>query len=91
MLKIVVNYPNRAEERTILDTMATTSPNLAVQPVVTPEQILHARQVVNMIHVDDKVRDYIVDIVSRRATRRPIASIFPAGFSTVPRPGQPLR
>jgi MoxR-like ATPase len=71
MLKIVVNYPNRAEERSILDLMATTSPNLSVQPVVTPEQILQARQVVNLIHVDDKVRDYIVDVVI--ATRDPKA------------------
>jgi len=71
MLKIVVTYPNRAEERSILDSMATTSPNLSVQPVVTPEQILQARQVVNLIHVDDKVRDYIVDVVI--ATRDPKA------------------
>jgi MoxR-like ATPase len=71
MLKIVVTYPSRMEERTILDTMATTSPNLTVQPVVTPEQILQARQVVNTIYVDEKVRDYIVDIVI--ATRDPKA------------------
>ena len=71
MLKIVVTYPNRAEERSILDSMATTTPNLAVQQVVTPEQILQARQVVNLIHVDEKVRDYIVDIVI--ATRDPKA------------------
>jgi MoxR-like ATPase len=71
MLKIVVTYPTRAEERGILDAMATTTPNLSVQPVVTPEQILQARQVVNLIHVDDKVRDYIVDVVI--ATRDPKA------------------
>ncbi len=71
MLKIVVTYPSRAEERSILDTMATTSPNLTVEPVVTPEQILQARQAVNLIHVDEKVRDYIVDIVI--ATRDPKA------------------
>jgi MoxR-like ATPase len=71
MLKIVVHYPTRAEERGILDTMATTTPNLSVQPVVTPEQIMQARQVVNLIHVDDKVRDYIVDVVI--ATRDPKA------------------
>jgi len=71
MLKIVVTYPSRAEERGILDSMATTSPNLSVQPVVTPEDILRARQVVNLIHVDDKVRDYIVDVVI--ATRDPKA------------------
>jgi MoxR-like ATPase len=71
MLKIIVTYPSRMEERIILDTMATTSPNLTVQPVVTPEQILQARQVVNTIYVDEKVRDYIVDIVV--ATRDPKA------------------
>jgi MoxR-like ATPase len=71
MLKIVVTYPSRAEERTILDTMATTNPNLSVQPVVDAEQIMRAREVVNTIYVDDKVRDYIVDIVV--ATRDPKA------------------
>ena len=71
MLKVVVNYPSRSEERGILDAMATTAPNLAVQPVVTPDHILQARQVINHIHVDDKVRDYIVDVVI--ATRDPKA------------------
>jgi MoxR-like ATPase len=71
MLKIVVTYPNRTEERSILDSMATTSPNLAVQPVVSATEILQARQVVNLIHVDEKVRDYIVDVVI--ATRDPKA------------------
>jgi MoxR-like ATPase len=71
MLKVVVTYPSRIEERSILDTMATTSPNLEVQPVVTTEQILRAREVVNMIHIDEKVSDYIVDIVI--ATRDPKA------------------
>ena len=71
MLKVIVTYPSRAEERGILDSMATTTPNFSVQPVVTPEHILQARQVVNLIHVDDKVRDYIVDVVI--ATRDPKA------------------
>jgi MoxR-like ATPase len=71
MLKIVVTYPSRQEERAILDTMATTSPNLNVQPVVTPDQIMRARQVVDSIYIDDKVRDYIVDLVM--ATRDPKA------------------
>jgi len=71
MLKVVVTYPSRSEERGILDSMATTSPNLTVQPVVTPEQILAAREVVNTIYIDDKVRDYIVDIVI--STRDPKA------------------
>jgi MoxR-like ATPase len=71
MLKVVVTYPSRVEERQILDTMATTSPNLGVQPVVTPEQIMQARAVVDQIYIDAKVRDYIVDIVC--ATRDPKA------------------
>jgi len=69
MLKVVVNYPNRLEERAILDAMATSEPNLAVEPVVSTDDIANARRVVNRIYVDDKVKDYIVDIVL--ATRDP--------------------
>ena len=69
MLKVIVDYPNRAEERAILDTMATSEPNLAVQPVVSGDDILGARHVVNSVYVDDKLRDYIVDMVW--ATRDP--------------------
>ena len=69
MLKVIVDYPNRIEERAILDTMATSEPNLAVQPVVSGDDILGARHVVNSVYVDDKLRDYIVDMVW--ATRDP--------------------
>ncbi|MEO7206300.1 MAG: AAA family ATPase [Steroidobacteraceae bacterium] len=72
MMKVVIDYPKRAEERAILDAMATSEPALAVRCVVSEAQILQARHVVNAIHVDDKVRDYIVDIVL--ATRPPIAA-----------------
>ena len=71
MLKVVVGYPSRKEERSILDAMATSSPRLEVSPVVSKEQILEARAVVNEIYVDEKVKDYIVDIVW--ATREPAA------------------
>src|SRR5476651_502084 len=50
MLKLVITYPNRAEELAIQDSMATTSPQLEVQPVVTIEDILAAREVVNSIY-----------------------------------------
>jgi MoxR-like ATPase len=43
MLKVVVGYPTRSEERQILDAMATSSPSLLVDPLVTTEQILEAR------------------------------------------------
>ena len=69
MLKVVVGYPTRAEERSILDAMATSSPKLNVEATVTTEQILEARKVVNAIYVDDRVKDYIVDLVW--ATREP--------------------
>jgi MoxR-like ATPase len=72
MMKVVVNYPNRAEERAILDAMATTEPMVVPRRVVSAAQIVEARHVVNTLHVDDKIRDYIVDVVL--ATRPPIAA-----------------
>lgn len=71
MMKVVVDYPTRIEERAILDTMATTEPTVVPSTVVSASQVVDARHVVNMLFVDDKVRDYIVDIVL--ATRPPIA------------------
>jgi MoxR-like ATPase len=65
----VVGYPDFAEERRILDTMAFTRPNLDVERVVELDQILAARGVVDSQHVDEKVRDYIVHVVF--ATRDP--------------------
>jgi MoxR-like ATPase len=62
MLKVKVGYPTRAEELTIMDRVANqTMPRLS--PVVTPEQLLAASQVVREIYIDPKVKDYIVSIV----------------------------
>src|SRR5271167_1383412 len=69
MMKVIVNYPNRAEERAILDAMATTEALPNVRAVVSAQQILNARHVVNTLYVDEKIRDYIVDLVL--ATRPP--------------------
>ena len=69
MLKLRVGYPTKAEERQILDLMATSAPKLDVTAVVDPCQIIQARSVVNEIYVDDRVKDYIVDVVF--ATREP--------------------
>jgi MoxR-like ATPase len=74
MMKVIVDYPTRTEERAILDAMATTEPMVVPRTVVSTEQIVNARHVVNRLFVDDKVRDYIVDIVL--ATRPPIAPDF---------------
>jgi MoxR-like ATPase len=69
LLKLKVGYPSRAEERLILDRMGTSAPKLDVQAVVTAADIVDARGVVNEIYVDDRVKDYIVDVVF--ATREP--------------------
>jgi MoxR-like ATPase len=69
MLKVIVDYPNRAEERAILESMATSDPNLSVHPVVSGDDIVASRHVVNSVYVDDKLKDYIVDTVW--ATRDP--------------------
>jgi MoxR-like ATPase len=69
MFKVNVGYPTRTEERAILDAMATSKPQLDVTAMVAPENIITAREVVNAIYVDDRVKNYIVDIVW--ATREP--------------------
>jgi MoxR-like ATPase len=71
MLKLKIGYPSRAEERQILELMARTSGAPTTSAVVEPKQVLNARQVINDIYVDDKVKDYIVDLVC--ATREPEA------------------
>ena len=72
MMKVIVNYPSRAEERAIPDAMATTEPMVVPRAVVSARQIVDARHVVNSVYVDDKIRNYIVDLVL--ATRPPIAA-----------------
>jgi len=89
MMKVVVDYPSRADERTILDRM-TGGPLAAVQPVVQPEDILRAREHVRNIYVDDRIKDYVLDIIT--ATRFPeragLASLRPLiEFGASPRAG----
>lgn len=69
MLKIRIDYPDKAEERKILDRMAVTHATFAIQPVIALEEILQVRAVIDQIYMDEKIRDYIVDVVC--ATRRP--------------------
>ena len=71
MLKLRIGYPSREEERQILDRMATTANHQAVRAVVTPAEILAARALVDQIYIDDKVKEYVVNIVF--ATREPAA------------------
>ena len=76
MLKVVITYPERCDERRILDDWAKTEDLPTASQVVTAEQILTARKVVDSIYVDDKVKDYIVDLVC--ATRDPGKYKIPA-------------
>jgi MoxR-like ATPase len=68
MLMIKVGYPSREEERAVMDRMTGVLPSKA-SPRATPEQLLSARKVVRDVYVDDRVKDYIVDVVF--ATREP--------------------
>lgn len=70
MFKLKVTYPTRSEEREIMDRVDLLHTTV-VNPVVSREEILAAREVVNQIYVDDKAKNYIVDIV--QATRHPEA------------------
>ena len=69
MLKLHIPYPNRDEELQILERMAHTQPHIEVKSVVSPADILKLREVVDSIYLDDKIKQYIVDIVY--ATREP--------------------
>jgi MoxR-like ATPase len=68
MVMIKVGYPTREEERRIMDRMTLPEPARA-QPVVTPGELLEAARVVKQVYIDDKVKEYIVEIVF--ATREP--------------------
>ncbi len=69
MLKLNVDYPSKDDEREILDRMALTGVSMKVDPVLKPDDIKRLRSVVDQIYIDDKIKDYIVDLVV--ATRDP--------------------
>jgi MoxR-like ATPase len=68
MLKIHVMHPSRREELAIID-RTTHGPAPTVQRVASPREILEARQVIDMIYVDPKIKQYVIDLVF--ATREP--------------------
>jgi MoxR-like ATPase len=69
MLKLSVGYPSREEERQILDRMALTNPDTRVAPVTSVAEIVRMRGLVDGIYLDDKVKEYVIDLVM--ATREP--------------------
>ncbi len=68
MLMVKVGYPSRSEERQIVDRMTSATENKAGK-VIQLEQLIRARQVVKDVYMDDRVKDYIVEVVF--ATREP--------------------
>ena len=69
MLKLKVDYPTRGQELEILRRMAKSAPELNVEPLVEPADILRLRQLSDEIYIDPKVEEYIVSVVE--ATRQP--------------------
>jgi MoxR-like ATPase len=63
MLKVNVDYPNRACEAEILSRMAHPNVDIQVEAVATAEEIMHSRELVDRIYIDPKVVDYILDII----------------------------
>ena len=68
MLKLVVTYPSKKEEKEILERMSTGK-TIEVEPVIDPPKILELREIMSRIYVDEKVKDYILDLIF--ATREP--------------------
>lgn len=69
MMKVKIHYPSKEEEKEILRRMGTTAAKPVPQAVLSPEFILEARKLVNEVYVDEKVENYILDLVC--ATRNP--------------------
>jgi MoxR-like ATPase len=69
MLKLRIEYPSKDQERLILDRMAATDKKFDISPVIKPADIAEVRGVIDEIYIDEKVKDYIVNIVC--ATRDP--------------------
>jgi MoxR-like ATPase len=68
MLKVKVDYPSKDEERVILERM-TGGPLASIRAVADPSRIDRAREAVRMVYVDEKIREYVLDLVA--ATRKP--------------------
>ena len=70
LFKVRIDYPTKAEEREILDLMAGAAKSTAsVEAIISPDEILRVRRTVDEIYMDDKIKDYIVEVI--QATRRP--------------------
>ncbi len=69
MLKVLVGYPSKDEEKRIIERMARNGAKPVARAVATPAQVLAARALLDRVYVDEKAQSYVVDLVF--ATRRP--------------------
>jgi MoxR-like ATPase len=69
MLKVVIGYPNKEDEKRIVRANIAPQGMLKPNPVIRPEEIVRARKVVREVYMDEKIEQYIIDIVF--ATRYP--------------------
>src|SRR5688572_23820089 len=68
MFKLVVTYPDRQDEREVLDRM-TAGPEPTARPVLDQDWVLHARGLVDAVYVDPRIKEYVLDLIA--ATREP--------------------
>ena len=63
MLKLKVDYPSKQTERQIMDARAFTAPAVEIEPVFGADELYRARKVLDQVYIDDKVKDYIIEVV----------------------------
>ena len=73
MMKVRIDYPTPEEEKEILQRMGTLGPLPQVSPVLSIEDIFYFRQLVDEIYLDDKVTNYLLDVI--------VATRFPENFN----------
>lgn len=71
MLKLCISYPTKEEEHKILKRMARSAPKVDIDPVIQPSDILRLRELVDEVYMDEKLEEYIVNLVE--CTRNPDA------------------
>ncbi len=71
MFKLVVTYPERREEREVLDRM-TAGPEPSARPILDSERVLRGRELVRTIYADERIKEYVLDLIA--ATRTPARS-----------------
>jgi len=71
MLKLKVTYPSKSQELEILKRMARSKPSFSVDPIISPSDIKRLRELTDEIYMDEKIEEYIVNIVE--ASRNPSA------------------